>query len=299
MRFGSHGKFKVAVLILVISATGFVGYETYVNGGLRFRAVAQSVRQYRHDLLQDEESARQIEIRSGICQFNKLGRYQDIDSFVAHWHCRSDDEGLHSSNVLVFGDSHSADKSMGLRFNGVDVVQLGGAGCSINPELARDQRSYCRRLFELIDGRTNTYDAVFLSNSFPLDEITEPNLREIFRYWSGTKKEVFIFTPMPDFTSQMRQFMDAQAVYAVPDFAREERFLAVAAAVGLPDNFRIIKTSDVWCSARQASEDHPCAFAIGDEMLMTDGGHLSVKGARIFARNMLLQPGLRRYLVAE
>lgn len=295
LRLGGHSRGKVTVLVLLMVLIGYVGYNAYVRDGLRFRTAAKNTEQFRADAKKKEEHVRQIEIKAGICQFNKTGQYSDIEGFVTHWKCFSDDEGLYSSRVLVFGDSHAADKSMGLRLNGVDVVQLGGASCSINPSLAIYQRNYCSHLFGLVKKHESAYDVIFLSNYFPISEITVENINQIFKYWSGSKK-VFLFTPMPDFTAQMNDYIKTGKIRSSPDFSGEDTFLAIVEKIGIPSNFQIIKTSDVWCLNRKDSEDYPCSYVYNQEFLMTDGGHLSAKGAKIFGRNMLLHPALKQYL---
>ena len=295
VRLGGHSRVKVTVLVLLMALIGYVGYNAYVRDGLRFRAAAKNTEQFRADAKKKEGQVRKIEIKAGLCHFNKRGQYSDIQSFVTHWKCLSDDEGLYSSRVLMFGDSHAADKSMGLRLNGVDVVQIGGAGCSINPGLATDQLSYCADLFGLVKKHESAYDVIFLSSNFPTSHISVENITQIFKYWSGSKK-VFLFTPMPDFTAQMNDYIKTGKIRSSPDFSREDTFLAIVGKVGVPNNFEIIKTSDVWCLSRKSSEDYPCSYANNQEILMTDGGHLSAKGAKIFGRNMLLHPVLKQFL---
>lgn len=295
IRFGGHSRRKLSVLIVLMVLIGCIGYNAYVRDGLRFRAAAKKMEQFRADAIKKEDKVRQVKIKAGVCQFNKTGQYSDIESFVAHWKCFSDDESLYSSRVLMFGDSHAADKSMGLRLNGVDVVQLGGAGCSINPSLATDQRNYCSQLFGLVKKHENAYDVIFLSNSFPMSQINFENISQIFKYWSGSKK-VFLFTPMPDFSTQMNDYIKSGKISSSPDFQREDNFLAFVEKIGLPSNFQIVKSSDVWCLNRKSSDDYPCSYANNHEILMTDGGHLSAKGAKIFGRNMLSHPVLKQYL---
>lgn len=295
IRLGGGNKTKVTVLILLMCVVGYIGYNAYSRDGLKFRSAAKNSEQFRKDIQKEEDRLRQIEIRAGICQFNKSGQYSDIESFVANWKCFSDDEGLRNSRALLFGDSHAADKAMGLRLNGVDVVQLGGAGCSMNPALATDQRDYCRFLFDLVKRYESKYDVILLSNNFQINEINIENLSQIFKYWGGSKR-VFLFTPMPDFTAQMNDFMKRGRIDSLPDFSREYAFLSLVEKIGLPSNFQIIKTSDIWCFNMKNDNEFPCSYATNSNLLMTDGGHLSVSGSKIFGRNMISHPALRSTL---
>ena len=295
IRFGKQSKTKVTVLIVLMCAVGYLGYNTYIYDGLKFRSETKNTSQLREDQRKEEERLRHIEVRAGICQFNKTGRYSDIDSFVSNWNCLSDDEGLVNAKALIFGDSHAADKAMGLRLNGVDTVQLGGAGCSINPSLATDQRNYCRHLFDMVKGLDSKYEYIILSDKFPMSEINEENISQIFKYWTG-HKQIYLFTPMPDFTTQMNDFLKSGKINSQPDFSREDTFITVVNKIGLPANFRIIKTSDVWCVNRTSDESHPCSYSINNELLMTDEGHLSVRGSKIFGKNMISNLVLNKFL---
>lgn len=298
LRWGEHARIKVTVLITLSGLVGCIGYNIYRQDGLKFRSITQNTEQMRQDARKEAGKLRQFWIRSGICHFNERGVYRDIESFVSNWKCFSGEEGFRKTRVLLFGDSHAADKAMSLRLNGVDIVQLGGAGCSLNPALAKDQRGYCRRLFDLVERYKDSYDTIILSNNFSMKEINEDNLSEIFDYWRGSKK-VFIFTPMPDFTSQMHSFMKRGLIYSPPDFSREEAFLSLVERIGLPGNVQIIKTSDLWCLNRKDNDDFPCAYARDNQPLMMDGGHLNIKGAKIFGRNMIAHSALKNIFSSE
>jgi hypothetical protein len=78
----------------------------------------------------------------------------------------------------------------------------------------------------------------------------------------------------------------------MPDLSREDAFLAVIDNVKLSGTIKIIKTSELWCSNRSSDQTHPCSCGVGGELLMIDGSHLSVRGATLFARNMLHHPQL-------
>ena len=181
---------------------------------------------------------------------------------------------------------------MGLRLNGIDVIQLGGAGCSTNPELVVDKNSYCPALFELIKHFDDKFDSVILSNNFPANEITEENLSQILKYW-GERKQVYLFTPMPDFTAQMNDFLKNGKIISKPDFTREDEFLKVLDKIIIPSNFKVVKTSEIWCLNRASDNNYPCSFALNNKLFMIDGGHLSILGAKLFAQNMLFHPLLK------
>lgn len=295
IRLGGRSQAKVITLIVLMLISAGIGGATYLHDGLKFRAAAQNTEQLRQDKLKEEGRLRQIGIKAGTCQFNKTGLFSDIENFSKNWNCLSNDENLKDTKVLIFGDSHAADKSMGLRFNGFDVVQIGGAGCSMNPALAVDQRDYCLHLFDIAHRNQEKYEVILLSNNFPETEINNENLIQIFNYWKGSK-QIFLFTPMPDFTAQMNDYIKNGKIRSSPDFSREDAFLSLVKHIDLPENFSIIKSSDIWCLNRKSSADFPCAFATDHHLLMIDGGHLSIDGAKIFGRNMLSHSDLRDVL---
>jgi SGNH domain (fused to AT3 domains) len=295
IRLDKHSNVKVTVLLVMMTLVGYIGYNTFERDGLKFRAAAKNNEQFRVDALKEEKLVRQTEIRAGICHFNKKGQNADIESFVANWKCFSDDKGLKNPKILLFGDSHAADKSMGLRLNGVDIVQVGGAGCSINPNLATDQRSYCKYIFDIVKRHAAEYDVIFLSNEFPMSEINADNINQVFNYWSGSK-QVYLFTPMPDFTTQMKEFLKNGKTNSQPDFSREDAFLHIVENMVIPSNFKIIKSSEIWCLNRATGDKQPCSFVNKGEIMMIDGGHLSARGSKIFGKNMISHPGIEHLL---
>ncbi|WP_231875508.1 acyltransferase family protein, partial [Oleiphilus sp. HI0086] len=247
------------------------------------------------ELLKLAGEDRQKAIRAGECHFNRLGKYTDIDSFIDNWQCHSSSKSDDVSNILVFGDSHSADKALALRKNGLEVTQLGGAACVIAPDYVSQDRRYCSKLFSKAEelAKSNQLSGVFVSNRFIESELTLPYLEAIFEYWGAWDVPVFIFSPMPDFYLQIREFKLHGTTNISPSFSREEKFFSLLKHSSIPSNIEIVKTSELWCKDLSPSLERPCSVANQFSILMTNRDHVSTEGARVMGEQILVNPKLK------
>jgi peptidoglycan/LPS O-acetylase OafA/YrhL len=237
---------------------------------------------------------RQEAIRAGICHFNRRGRYIKIDEFVENWNCIDSDEGLKPTGIVITGDSHSADKAVSLRLNGFDTYQVGGAGCQLSETYVARDRSYCKAILRKARdlARENHVQAVFLSNRFKESELSEEYLQSIFNYWSDIDKPIFLWAPMPNFQQQLDGFLRGINSSIRPDNERETKFYELLKKVNVPQNFVIIKTSDMWCSS---TESEGCVSFTDNQVLMADEDHLGVKGAEIFGQLVINNSTLKSF----
>jgi peptidoglycan/LPS O-acetylase OafA/YrhL len=241
----------------------------------------------RDALLQQVRAERQRLIRAGVCHFDEN---LPIDTFIAAWNCRSDDEGLFDSRIGVFGDSHAADKVVALRENGVDVWQVTGAGCEVAPDFVKDDRKYCNDLFRLLESHLSALQGVIVANRFALHELSDAYIEALFGYWGQIGLPVVLFGPMPDFALQQQQYAADGIATVPPSFERGKKFQELIGRHVVPPNITIIKTSDYWCPGGE------CAVAANGKYLMTDEDHLSDLGAALLGKRLLKDPEVRAFL---
>lgn len=271
--FRSIGALGVAGALL-IGAIGLVGH---VSEGFRdFRA--ENVAFARDADIQQARTERQQLIRAGICHFDEN---LPIATFVAKWNCKSNDGGLFDSRVVVFGDSHGADKAVALRLNGVDVWQITGAGCEVAPDFVKDDRKHCMELFRLFESRKSNLKAVILANRFAVHELTDNYIGAVLRYWGQTGLPVVLFAPMPEFSLQQQEYAAKGVATIPPSYEREAKFFDLIRKHAVPPNIVILKTSDYWCATGV------CTVARNGEYLMTDEDHLSRRGAELFGKALM------------
>jgi peptidoglycan/LPS O-acetylase OafA/YrhL len=231
---------------------------------------------------------RQIEIRSGICHFNKRGKNKNITDFLENWNCLDDDEGLTKTGILITGDSHSADKALALRLNNYDSYQIGGAGCQLSEEYVSNERIYCKEILKKAHNLADKKNikAIFLSNRFDEAQLSLNYLQSIIDYWGDIKKPIFLWSPMPNYESQKKAYLKGSSPQYSPNFAREIKFYELVSKLKLPANFKVVKTSDFWCSNNISIG----CLSFSTEILMADNDHLSVNGARLFGDVFIQNP---------
>lgn len=278
---------SVAVLAIVgtllIGAVGVAGHVT--NG---FRTLRSDNAVFARDAeLQQVRTERQRLIRAGICHYDEN---LPIKQFIAHWDCKSDDEGLFDSQMAVFGDSHAADKVVALRLNGMDTWQITGAGCQVAPEFVKADRTHCHELFRLLETNKPSIKGVILANRFAVHELTADYLTAVLRYWGNAGVPVLMFVPMSDFELQQQEYMLKGTTATAPSFAREEKFFALLKNMTIPSNITLVKASSYWCAPKE------CVVARDGKYLMTDEDHLAGEGAKLFSQAFSADPLVKVFL---
>lgn len=263
-----------AVGVAALAALGFYGH---VSGGMPSRLDARQAPMY--EALELARKERIQNILSGTCHFNEKGAFRKLGDFVDHWSCRSPKTESGRPEILVFGDSHSADKAFALRQAGISISQLGGSNCPLVPEFVTPISRHCVAILELAKS-LNGPDLILLSGRFTESLLTETYLEAIGRFWAGSAGKVVLFSPMPDFSVPLKETLIYGKARSAPSFAREQKFFEVLEHVTLPENFVVVKTSALWCPDAQAAG--LCAVHDGTNWLMTDADHLSAAGATSF-----------------
>jgi peptidoglycan/LPS O-acetylase OafA/YrhL len=268
---------------LLMAAVGIWGH--FSDG---FRALRSHNPVFARDArIHEVRADRQRQIRAGSCHFDEN---LPIETFIAGWNCRSDDENLFNSRMAVFGDSHAADKVVALRLNGIDTWQITGAGCQVAPNFVKEDRKYCNELFRLIESQSLQIKGIVVANRFAVHELNDRYMEAVLRYWGNAGAPVIIFSPMPEFGLQQLEYARKGTTATAPSFEREALFFALLAKQRIPPNILVLKASDYWCAGG------PCVVARDHEYLMTDEDHLSRAGAQLFGQAMLRDQTIRRFL---
>ena len=218
---------------------------------------------------------RSVDIGSGVCHYTQRGENWRIGDFLAQWDCRPAPGAEEPAPWMVFGDSHAADKAMALRLGGLDPVQITGANCPLIPAHLRRADPNCGELLELARDQ-GEIRGVLLARRFPGGNITPERLRQIVEYWSPRAPQVVLFSPMPDFSVALAEYLRTGRAVSSPDFSLSDRFFQAVGTIDLPANVTIIDTARLLCGAGRAA--CPLRDRQG-RLLMVDGGHLSPPGA--------------------
>jgi len=238
----------------------------------------------RYQMVRQLRRERFANIRAGECHFNGRGKHRKIDEFIQKWSCAPNDEaGLNSSRIGVFGDSHSADKAVALRLNGIDTMQIGGAGCPLLPP--ENGAGRCAKLVELFHEKAAVYDlsTVVLANFYSGRELTPDYLKQVLEYWSTRYRRVFVFSPMPRYGRWRESFLRTSKPSFEVDRSADRKFFEAVKQLDVPANARIINTAQIFCAAWPE-----CDFGKSGKYPLTDYGHSSAYGARVFGETLLL-----------
>ena len=139
-------------------------------------------------------------VRSDVCQFNNFTKI-GVEGFLNQWDCKDDSAFPHLQRipVIITGDSHSADKVIALKLNGLLPLQIGGAGCSIVPKrMSFDCRRIYRKLYDAV-AHDSYYQYLVLAQRFSDRDLTSDSVRETVAYWKRYNKSLIWFSAMPTF----------------------------------------------------------------------------------------------------
>lgn len=262
------------VCVLAVSICGLAshGFPT------RF-AAAQAFNQ---TLLAGARAERARLVRGDVCQFNNL-KDIGIDEFLQQWNCRQDAAFPQARRipVIIAGDSHSADKVIALKLNGLLPLQIGGAGCSIVPSRMSGD---CQRIFARLHAVVADdpyYQYLVLAHAFAESELNPTSIRETVAYWQTFNKQLVWFGGMPAFyqlTSHVERGLPAPISITISAMSQGGEIRQVLEASGI----HIVDTKRIFCSIND------CGYLSKEGcLLLTDDSHLTLWGARLFGKALL------------
>jgi peptidoglycan/LPS O-acetylase OafA/YrhL len=270
------------LFITVLSSIGVVGHVT--NG---YRFLMSSDYTSRVELLERLSLERISKIGSGTCHFNGKGPYTDIDKFIENWDCKIQNFGKSDQlKIAVYGDSHSADKAIALRENGISVTQIGGASCPLILNTLTTP-SHCTKIFNRFIEEVNSreYDYVFLANRFIDNEINAEYLQKIVNFWAAFNLKVVIFTGMPEFHKFEQVYAKSIISATQMDYDKDlhENMEGAFESLKALPNVNIVNTKKIFCALTESR----CQPILKDTPLLVDYGNLSVEGSRLFGQYLL------------
>lgn len=288
-RFSRQIVFRGAVVLTVaFGLTGFTGQyrdgelERYTASQLQRAAEIEQLKQERRSLMRADE-----------CHFTEQHQ-QGLEHFLDNWNCWDQDGGLRQIPVVVVGDSHAADLVVALRTNGYQPLQIGGSGCSLNPDF---MTSTCTRIFAKLFEKfraSPTFEHVVLANRFSRNELSIESIQSTIDYWQQLGPKVAIVSGMPTF----RNFEKAITLErsSVPDFEMAEYSQRSEIVDYLTERgVHYINKKQLFCSITST-----CDYRDTDRtLLMVDQDHLSREGARRFGEQLLKHDALFRSIVAQ
>ena len=233
-------------------------------------------------LMQNGQQERAKSIHAGRCRFNK--EMGNLEAFFKGWDCLPKGDG---PAILVYGDSHSADKAWALQSAGVDVANLGAHGCPPNPGPAD---KICSGLMTFARGlaKSGKIQGLVIAHRWSRKDVSESNVRAFETFWSQSGVPVLLFTPMPEFTSIKEKIVKiGHAGSQLDAIGYDANFLAFTVppirAMAGRAGFSVIDTKEVFC----APAVKKCSAFADGKPLVVDYGHLSNSGALAMGRRIV------------
>lgn len=221
-------------------------------------------------------------VRGDVCQFNNQ-THIGVHGFLNQWNCKDDSAfpRLLRIPVIITGDSHSADKVIALKLNGLLPLQIGGAGCSIVPRrMSADCQRIYQKLYEVV-ANDPYYRYLVLAHLFSASELTPDSIQETVAYWKKYNKQLVWFTPMPtfyQFAAHLERDQPARIDFGISDLSQRDEIRRILNTSGI----HIVDTGRIFCSLND------CGYLSKDGcVLLTDDSHLSLWGAKLFGRALL------------
>ena len=265
---------SVAICLLAIATSGW-----RTNG---FPARFDRAERINQQLVHAAGAERGRAVRGDVCQFNNVTDV-GIDGFLDQWNCKDDSALPHLQRipVIITGDSHSADKVIALKLNGLLPLQIGGAGCSIVPSrMSADCQRIYQKLYDVV-ANDPYYQYLALAHLFSESELTPDSIRETVTYWKRYNKKLVWFTPMPTFyelTAHEERSRPARVDFGISDLSQRDGISRILNDSGI----HIVDTRRLFCSINDCGylSKEGCALMVNDS-------HMSLWGARLFGRALL------------
>jgi hypothetical protein len=231
-------------------------------------------------IMVEQSEVRAQGIGQGRCHFNR--RRAQLDDFVRDWRCLPSGE----PGILVYGDSHAADKAWALRSAGIPVGNLGGAGCPLAPDPTRKP---CMALMKMaMDlAQQGRIQGLVLAQRWNEKELTEGELSRIAEFWRQAGLPVLLFTPMPAYV-QIRNLVPRYSLpgHSVDEISYDADLLSVAESsvtrFAQDDGLALINTREMFCGSR----DGGCSAFVDRQPLLIDDEHLSSLGAKMMGQRV-------------
>ena len=268
------------VMIVAFGVTGLAGqyssdkFDRFGPDQLQALASIEQLKEERRELT-----------GSGGCYFRSSAG-ADIEHFLDDWNCGQDADStnLRPIPVVVAGDSHAADIVVALKMNGYLPLQIGGTGCSLNPEFMTDT---CQRIFSKLRGelrRDSSFEFIVLANRYSKNELSLPAMARTIDYWEEFGLKIALFTAMPTFDGIDKAILLSKP--AVPDFEIADYSARSELVDYLTERgVHVINRKRLFCSITSS-----CDFRGSDEqLLLVDYDHFSRGGAQQFGEHLFAE----------
>ena len=310
LRFGKKSRLSAAVLLIVMIATGYAGYQTYVHDGFGFRDEDRNIflghfensrPQMRYFQQLDMDQKWHSECAYFDAPRYKLGLLEGVtdskplESLDRSCYVR---DKTFDKSVLIWGDSHAQALAPGIRENiprNWQVLQVATSACTPDPHVERpsatsqcDQSNY----FALQTIRDAKPDVVVVAQLEGHGLRSQAEIADKLRSL-GVKKILFI-GPTPRWSSDLPTLLARKLWVTKPrrtflgvDMNMLDKNRDLAGKFKPDDVQQFVNVMDVFCN------QDGCLTYLGDDIMRGvttwDYGHLTPIASDYLARNILIE----------
>ncbi len=221
---------------------------------------------------------RRTKIYAGECQFNGIDGLTNIHDFIQHHSCKP--KKIDKDTILIFGDSVSADAAQSTRYLTGNIIQLGGAGCSILPN------EECKEIYiKLTELLSSGVTKVMLANHISEKaELSEDYLNKAAKFYSNYDVSIILLPPPLIFKKincPFFKYCSDKASYTEEYYKLDNKLIASS-------NFYIAPSFALGCmKSPQLPSRNFCnnfySHSKENIFFRTDGFHLNKNGAKLYA----------------
>lgn len=221
---------------------------------------------------------RRTRIYAGECQFNGIDGLINIDDFIQNHSCKPNK--INKDTILIFGDSVSADAAQSVRYLTGNIIQLGGAGCSILPN------EECKEIYiKLTELLSSGVTKVMLANHITEEaELSAKYLNKVEKFYSNYDISTILLPPPLIFKKincPFFKYCSDEAPYTEEYYKLDNKLIASS-------HFYIAPAFALGCmKSPQLPSRNFCenfySHSKENIFLRTDGFHLNKNGAKLYA----------------
>jgi peptidoglycan/LPS O-acetylase OafA/YrhL len=307
LRFGNYSKFKVTVLVVLMTILGYVGFNTYDKDGYEFRKSIKSFVKNKNELIFTPA------IDDECLEYTGLGK--PLFAFCRFTNANSEE------TIAVIGDSHAHVAYPGiseyLKSKGINTVLMANSGCppflrvhSGTNQLEKDackdkveqllntvsQHKDIKKVFVFFRGPiritgteplTGTKD-VTMGNKISITELVD-SAQLTFDRLSKSGKSIFYVTENPELSYSAESCIDRPFKSIIRNCSVEknsvlERQADYLSAFNNLKNVTIINSLSAFCPQKSCT-----VFDDNGTLLYADDDHLSVAGSKFQVNKFLKQ----------
>ncbi|MAS81621.1 MAG: acyltransferase [Legionellales bacterium] len=286
MRFGSRGKFKTNILLILMIIMGLVGHHCYKSDGFMYRSATTRL------ILNEGEIGNGLFDKYQSEKFNVcMSLDLQSEATLGCFHSKNNEQ----IQIAIIGDSHAAHLYPGLA---EALKDTNVASYSVEGALPILNNKKFEKIFEYIlnnQSMTTIIISAYWSKSFeqiPEGSNMEVELNKTLDRLTKENRLVYITDDIPKFSFSPKKCKYADNIFHKDSceensnyFYKEYRdYISILeAVVKNRTNVKLLKTSKYFC------DEKTCTMAKDGLLHYRDRTHLNINGSKYLAKNIIAE----------